>query len=44
METVTEDFIKNIMYNQLTIGVFGMIESKKRTIIKPIESVTEIPL
>jgi len=44
MEMVTDDFVKNIMYNQLTIGVFGMIESKKKTIIKPIESVTEFPL
>ena len=41
MAMVTDDMIQNLMYNSLTIGVFGMIESKKKTIIKAIESVTD---
>jgi hypothetical protein len=44
MAMVTDDMIQNLMYNSLTIGVFGMIESKKKTIIKPVESVTDFQM
>lgn len=37
MAMVTDDMIQNLMYNSLTIGVFGMIESKKKTILKGME-------
>jgi len=28
--TISENLINHLMYNTLTVGVFGMIESKKR--------------
>jgi len=35
MIMITDDFISSLMYNTLTIGVYGMIESKKNSILKP---------
>jgi hypothetical protein len=35
MIMITDDTISSLMYNTLTIGVYGMIESKKNSILKP---------
>jgi len=35
MIMITDDFISSLMYNTLTIGVYGMIESKKNSILIP---------
>ena len=30
IQTITDDMIQFLMYNTLTVGVYGMIESKKK--------------
>lgn len=29
MQVITDDMIQHLMYNTLTVGVYGMIESKR---------------
>jgi len=30
MQVITDDMIQHLMYNTLTVGVYGMIESKRQ--------------
>ena len=30
--TITEQLINHLMYNTLTVGIYGMIESRKKTV------------
>lgn len=39
---ITEELLQQLMYNALTIGVFGMIESKRKDVNKHQQQEVEV--
>lgn len=40
--SITEDMVNYLMYNTLTVGVYGMIESKKKAKVNDEDSYTDV--